>query len=102
MPPMIDEPPGRFLMTPAQHRQWAGILRRQRKHEEVAREGDGREEPAGRMPERNQPAARARVGVSPASTNSKPPPRDDCGGALVLGTRRSLSLPPSEPRRSAE
>ena len=25
---MIDEPPGSFLMTPAQHRQWARILRR--------------------------------------------------------------------------
>jgi hypothetical protein len=24
--PMIDKPPGRFLMTPAQHREWARIL----------------------------------------------------------------------------
>jgi hypothetical protein len=26
--PMIDEPPERFLMTPAQHRQWAANARR--------------------------------------------------------------------------
>jgi hypothetical protein len=27
--PMTDEPPGRFLMTPAQHRQWAPAARHQ-------------------------------------------------------------------------
>jgi hypothetical protein len=41
--PMIDEPPNGFLMTPAQHRQWADILRRKgkpekaRRHEQLAR-----------------------------------------------------------------
>jgi hypothetical protein len=41
--PMIDEPPERFLMTPAQHRQWARILHskgkpeKARRHEELAR-----------------------------------------------------------------
>jgi hypothetical protein len=40
---MIDEPPGSFLMTPAQHRQWARILRRRGlpemavRHEQLAR-----------------------------------------------------------------
>jgi len=34
---MIDEPPGRFLMSPAQHREWAAILRRQGKPEKAVR-----------------------------------------------------------------
>ena len=29
---MIDEPPGRFLMTPAQHRQWAPPASNARTH----------------------------------------------------------------------
>jgi len=41
--PMIDEPPWSFLMTPAQHRQWARILRQKglpekaRRQEQLAR-----------------------------------------------------------------
>jgi hypothetical protein len=35
--PMIDEPPGRFLMTSAQHRQWAHILRSKGKPEKARR-----------------------------------------------------------------
>jgi hypothetical protein len=41
--PMIDEPPERFLMTPAQHRQWAANARRRNRpglaqhHEKLAR-----------------------------------------------------------------
>jgi hypothetical protein len=34
---MIDEPPARFLMTPAQHLQWAAILRRKGKPEKARR-----------------------------------------------------------------
>jgi hypothetical protein len=40
--PMIDEPPWPFLMTPAQHRQWARLLHakgkpeKARRHEELA------------------------------------------------------------------
>jgi hypothetical protein len=34
---MIDEPPGRFLMSPAQHREWAAILRRKGKPEKAVR-----------------------------------------------------------------
>jgi hypothetical protein len=32
---MIDEPPERFLMTPAQHRQWARILHSKGKPEKA-------------------------------------------------------------------
>ncbi len=32
---MIDEPPGRFLMTPAQHREWARILHSKGKPEKA-------------------------------------------------------------------
>jgi hypothetical protein len=31
--PMIDEPPGRFLTTPPQHRQWAKNARRVGRHD---------------------------------------------------------------------
>jgi|SRR6516164_624353 hypothetical protein len=67
------------------------------------RDRDRREAPAGGISERNQPADRAHVSAIPRVSNSKTPPRNDRGGALVLGTRRSLSLsPPSEPRQSAD
>jgi hypothetical protein len=35
--PMIDEPPGPFLMTPAQHREWARILHAKGKPEKARR-----------------------------------------------------------------
>jgi hypothetical protein len=43
--PMTDKPPGRFLMTPAQHREWARILHAKGKPEKApapraARAGD--------------------------------------------------------------
>ena len=34
---MIDKPPGRFLMTPAQHREWARILHAKGKPEKALR-----------------------------------------------------------------
>jgi hypothetical protein len=35
--PMVDEPPGRFLVTSTQHSRWAAILRRKGKPEKALR-----------------------------------------------------------------
>jgi hypothetical protein len=68
--PMIDEPPYPFLMTPAQHRQWAENARRRnrpdlaRHHEQLAR--------AIEIIERRQQAVGPTVASSPMATEVDP------------------------------